>query len=510
MRKIGLIILLLIGFTDVNANCVTGIVPVPIVDSITVNIAGDVTICWQSVADPDVTWYKIFKLDPFTSANVLVDSVPVGTNCYTILAGFNNSDIESVELGVVAMDVCDNLSAVGANYTNTMYLENLPDPCDASISLFWNPYDDFTSGLNVLYSIYVSINSAGYILAGTSLTPNYTYTGVIQGATYDFYVMAVENVGAGPFSSSSNDININTITFLKDPLYSYLYAATVVDSLEINLQFYVDTAADISLYRIQRATNIAGPYTNVGSVSAYTGMNPLVQYTDNNSLNANSTYYFYKVETVNDCGLLRYTSNIGRTIWTKTKSDPINATNTITITQYDGWLGNVATYDIYRAVAGVWEASPIATISSFLDTVTYLDDITSVFEGNGEYCYKVIATETNVAHIGGLPIATSVSNESCALHEPLMYVPNAFAPQSSYNPIFKPVLTFSDPAAYVFQIYNRWGQKIFETGDVTEGWNGAENNSGKMSQVGTYVYIIKFQSAKGEEFEKTGSVTLLH
>lgn len=373
-------------------------------------------------------------------------------------------------------------------------------------------YDDFTSGINVSYNIYVSENAGTYTIAGTVSTPttSFNYVGVNQGSNYNFFVRAIENSGAGPFTSSSNDLTVNGIDFLKDPFPTYLYTATVVDSQQIDLSFYVDTAADISYYNIKRAVSAGGPYSIIGSISAFSGMSEWLQYSDVSDINANSTYYFYTVEAINICGLSKDTSNIGRTVWLKVKSDGINATNTLTITQYDGWLGNAQSYNIYRAVAGVWESSPLASISSFSDTIIYVDDITSVFEGNGEYCYKIIANEGAAIHPdGGSQPATSISNESCAFHEPLLYVPNAFIPTGIYNVEFKPILTFADPLSYLFQIYNKWGQKIFETQNVSEAWNGKMNNTGNMCQVDSYVYVIQFKTAKGEEFSKRGLVTLL-
>ena len=170
MKKLGLIILLLVGFNKIQANCVTNLVAAPVVDSISVDTAGNVTLCWEPVVDPDIVYYTIFMVNPLTGANDSIDSIPATSNCYTITAGSNNSDIESVEYGVVAIDACDNPSPVGVNYHNTMYLENTVDICSATILLSWNPYDDFNSGTNVLYNIYVSENGGPYLLAGTSLS----------------------------------------------------------------------------------------------------------------------------------------------------------------------------------------------------------------------------------------------------------------------------------------------------------------------------------------------------
>jgi len=512
LNKLIIIILLLLGVIKGFANCTTGLPPpTPVIDSISVDLAGNVTICWQPVADPDIVKYYINFDNPLNPGeSITIDSVLASTNCYTIPAGNNNSDIESVEFGIYAIDACDLVSPPGGNYTNTIFLESDLDPCTSSINLHWNAYDDFTSGTDVLYYVYISINGGSYSLTGTTTTTNYTYTGVVQGDIYNYYVMAIENGGVGPFSSSSNDISLNTLTFFKDPQFNYLYAATVVDSQQINLQFYVDTAADIVSYSIKRAISSAGPFTNVGSVSDYTGMNPLVQFVDENDVDANNNYYFYKVEAINSCGDVKLTSNLGRTIWLKVKSNSVERTNTLTITQYEGWLGNVEKYEVLREVNGKWDASPVITTSSFSDTTIIVDDISQILEGNGVFCYKIIATENSVLHIGNLPQATSISNESCAMHDPLIYVPNAFIPTGNYNLEFKPILTFSDPNSYLFQVYNKWGQKIFETKDVDEAWNGRMNNSGKMCQSDSYVYVVIFQSASGDEFSKRGVVNLLN
>jgi len=135
--------LLLIGFSKIHANCVTSIVPVPVVDSITVDLVGNITICWQPIADPDLEFYTIFMVNPLTQANDSIDSVAIGATCYTLPFGSNNSDFESIQLGVVGVDICNNNSAVGTNYHNTMFLEESFDVCEASVSLSWNAYDDF-------------------------------------------------------------------------------------------------------------------------------------------------------------------------------------------------------------------------------------------------------------------------------------------------------------------------------------------------------------------------------
>lgn len=77
--------------------------------------------------------------------------------------------------------------------------------------------------------------------------------------------------------------------------------------------------------------------------------------------------------------------------------------------------------------------------------------------------------------------------------ELLLYVPNSFTPNNDdYNNVFQPILTQGyKKGTYVFSIYNRWGELVFETSDPNVGWNGSVFNLGtEMCKDGTYVWTI--------------------
>jgi gliding motility-associated-like protein len=61
---------------------------------------------------------------------------------------------------------------------------------------------------------------------------------------------------------------------------------------------------------------------------------------------------------------------------------------------------------------------------------------------------------------------------------------------------------------YKFDIYDRWGEKIFSTTDTTSGWDGTYK--GKLCQQDVYVYMITFlnQVTNRDEYHY-GHVTLL-
>jgi gliding motility-associated-like protein len=56
-------------------------------------------------------------------------------------------------------------------------------------------------------------------------------------------------------------------------------------------------------------------------------------------------------------------------------------------------------------------------------------------------------------------------------------------------------------------IYDRWGEKIFETDDQLNGWDGTYK--GKKLDPGVFVYYLKIVSYSGEEVIKKGNITLV-
>jgi gliding motility-associated-like protein len=96
--------------------------------------------------------------------------------------------------------------------------------------------------------------------------------------------------------------------------------------------------------------------------------------------------------------------------------------------------------------------------------------------------------------------------------ENCLLFPNAFTPdQDGVNDLFKPVLDCEvEFVTFHLQIYNRWGQKVFETNNPLEGWDG--NFNGKFLTSDVYVWKSSSSYTKGENiFEKTahGDLTLI-
>lgn len=100
-----------------------------------------------------------------------------------------------------------------------------------------------------------------------------------------------------------------------------------------------------------------------------------------------------------------------------------------------------------------------------------------------------------------------------------VYAANAFTPNSDgINDVFLPtgIGIDPDPDRYTFMVFDRWGNKIFETHDINEGWDGRVNtfeflNTGKVQQIDVYVWkvIVYDITSAAEQHSIIGHVSLL-
>jgi gliding motility-associated-like protein len=91
------------------------------------------------------------------------------------------------------------------------------------------------------------------------------------------------------------------------------------------------------------------------------------------------------------------------------------------------------------------------------------------------------------------------------VYDPII-MPNAFTPNGDgLNEYFRIPPTITGFNLTNFAIYNRWGEMIFETSDISPGWDGTFQ--GNPCDIGTYIYVITGSNAKGKVFLK-GCVSL--
>lgn len=87
-----------------------------------------------------------------------------------------------------------------------------------------------------------------------------------------------------------------------------------------------------------------------------------------------------------------------------------------------------------------------------------------------------------------------------------LYLPNAFSPNGDgRNDRFR---VLGEHIGYFeIYIYNRWGNLVYQSKDISQGWNGMQGAD--ICDIGTYFYYVKARCSGGADFMLKGDVTLI-
>ena len=106
-------------------------------------------------------------------------------------------------------------------------------------------------------------------------------------------------------------------------------------------------------------------------------------------------------------------------------------------------------------------------------------------------CYRVYLIAKNIN--GCIDTA---KKSLCVVEDFNFYMPNSFTPNDNgVNDNFFPKGTGWETRDYLFEIYTRWGKKVFSTKVITEGWNGI--NSEEESPFSTYIWRVTIRDIEG-------------
>lgn len=95
-------------------------------------------------------------------------------------------------------------------------------------------------------------------------------------------------------------------------------------------------------------------------------------------------------------------------------------------------------------------------------------------------------------------------------YAPNIFVPNTFTPDDDeINQTWEYHLTGIDFYDFSIQVYNRWGELVWESTDATESWDGTYK--GKLVPDGTYTWIIRYGDYNdGNQYVYNGHVNVIH
>jgi len=463
---------------------------IPRISSVSV-IGNDVEITWQASSSPEVSEYIIYRTTPL---GVLpIDTISSLFTTYLDLGADPEQKSESYY--VIAIDECGNTSVFDLPHF-TIHLENVVDDCERTILLSWNLYKNWSNGIGS-QEVWYSVNgSVPTILETVSSTDtSYVFSNTNDGDAYCFFIKAIEKNTNTSSLSNEECLVLDVVEPIRE---LFIKNVSVNAANQVELTWLWNNDAEIN------TVNIFGRYESddVIYTESFSPTYPLNFQNVRilNDFDPTRNKVNFSMSTVDDCND-SFSSNSGSTIFL-TGIPNADLTNTINWTDFEIEGGTVSSYDVFRIVGGV--ESFLGTVGS--STTTYTDEVDISNEAEANICYFVVADVSINLPGGGVEQTKSRSNITCVEQLSQIISPNAFAPDG-INKEFKPVIVFGETAQYKMVIYDRWGQKIFETQNQDEGWTG--KNDLYLYPSGVYVFVIKVQQSSGRIVEDKGSVILL-
>lgn len=316
----------------------------------------------------------------------------------------------------------------------------------------------------------------------SSSVPDFT---ICAGDTIDLY--ASGQLGVPPYTYEWLPGGLVTDTLLATPDSTTTYTSVIHDLCD-------NTDTVTQLVTVHPLPQLApGPFEGCYTVTAHAGSG-YVSYVwstgqtgESAQFDSSGTYYV-TVTDINGC------SNISAPVVITIDTAPVIDAYPDTIYVSDGALGmlNVTTSST-GDVSYNWYPSDDISCPTCPSTFVYSAGPVDVYYVTGEEKGCISDPDS---------IIVIVSENS-------MYIPNAFTPNGDglndvfhiLNPVFYP--------KFELQIFNRWGQAVFSSDDILQGWDGTYQ--GVDQEVGTYVWIITYEKENepGKIFTLKGDITLL-
>ncbi len=159
---------------------------------------------------------------------------------------------------------------------------------------------------------------------------------------------------------------------------------------------------------------------------------------------------------------------------------------------------NSATLVIKNPSAGAYKLYADAAASVLLQ-----ENTTGIFV----VAHLTADTAFYVQHIAGSCSSQPVRVKVTVVDKSYFSIPNAFTPNGDGRNDRLTVRVTGRIDLMFFRVYNRWGQLVYETSRVNDGWNGSFK--GQLQPAGTYVWIAEGRDLLGTVIRDKGSFILI-
>ena len=151
----------------------------------------------------------------------------------------------------------------------------------------------------------------------------------------------------------------------------------------------------------------------------------------------------------------------------------------------------------------------ITDLSTHASECMYIIGTDSIFEFDKTYTFRDSGTYTIYQLLSNeFGCTDSYKQEVRVDLGYKVYIPTSFTPNDDgLNDYFR--IYGEDIQTTEIFIYNRWGQMIYSSYDIENGWDGRTKLDGSVVQGGTYIYSIKLVDTHGVKFDYDGTVVVL-
>jgi gliding motility-associated-like protein len=270
-----------------------------------------------------------------------------------------------------------------------------------------------------------------------------------------------------------------------------IYTATVVDDKEIKLIWESANADSFWRYTVEkRVGRFGNNYEKIAEIRNFNDTQII-----DNKVKVDDESYCYRIVNMDLCGNLSVNNKEACSILLQGNSIPFE--NHFNWLPYDYWQDGTNRYEIIKTEPEIYQDLQFAT--TWNKPLVKIDN--QLNYDNGLYQYTILAYE----NVFGKN-QTSQSNTIDLIQLPLLYAPNAYTQNGDgLNDQFHTVPVFVKD--YYLQIYNRWGERIFETHDKKQGFSSLYK--GKEIKSDVYFYIVEYTGWDGNAYTKKGNFTLL-
>lgn len=259
--------------------------------------------------------------------------------------------------------------------------------------------------------------------------------------------------------------------------------SAVVNNTSVALTWIQNPAFTSTEYTINKSTNGNLNFLGNSTAPSYTDLNYLTE-----SLSC------YQVSYIDKC---LNSSPVSVEACPIRLSSSLLPNNSISLSWsgYTGWKNGVKNYIVQRFTV---QGQLLETIDNGIIT-TLTDE--SLDPLNQTYLYLITAIANDIGLI------ESVSNTITITKEPNLFYPSSFTPNGdNLNDTF---LVFGQyTSKFDMRIFNRWGQEMYHTADLNQGWDGTYK--GNLMPEGTYVFTAKITDLEGRASDRSGTVVLLN